>query len=164
MIAGMNIDTGQKTWLTPKWIVDTLGPFDIDPYVPDNMPWKTAKRMVTKTEDGLKVPWEGTVWLNPPYGKESVPFLEKMAKHRNGVALLFGRTDTVAWHKLVFPICDSVLFMRGRIKFFRSDGTEAGSANAPSCLVSYTPHFTAKLMDAGIPGYLVRCAGQCGVC
>lgn len=164
MIAGMNVDTGQKTWLTPKWIVDALGPFDMDPYVPDHMPWPTATRMVTKAEDGLKVPWEGAVWLNPPYGRESLPFLRKMAEHRNGVALLFGRTDTAAWHELVFPVCDSVLFMRGRIAFCREDGTQAGTANAPSCLVSYTPYFTAKLQDAGIPGYLVKCTGRCGVC
>lgn len=56
MIAGMNVDTGQKTWLTPKWIIDALGPFDMDPCVPDHMPWSTATRMVTKAEDGLTVP------------------------------------------------------------------------------------------------------------
>ena len=101
MIAGMNVDTGQKTWLTPKWIVDAIGPFDMDPCVPDHMPWSTATRMITKAEDGLVVPWEGTVWLNPPYGRESLPFLMKMASHRNGVALLFGRTDR---HQGVAPI------------------------------------------------------------
>lgn len=161
-VAGMNVDTGQKTWLTPPSIIEALGPFDMDPCVPDNMPWQTAARMVTKAENGLAVPWEGTVWLNPPYGRESVPFLKKMAEHRNGVALLFGRTDTAAWHDLVFPVCDSVLFMRGRVKFFREDGTEAESANAPSCLVSYTPHFTAKLQEAGISGYLMKATGRCG--
>lgn len=163
-VHGMNRDTGQKTWLTPKWIIDALGPFDMDPCVPDSMPWETAARMVTKSENGLTVPWEGTVWLNPPYGRDSVPFLEKMARHRNGVALLFGRTDTRAWHTLVFPVCDSVLFMQGRIAFYREDGTRAGLANAPSALVSYTPHFTAKLQEAGISGYLVKCNGRCGVC
>lgn len=162
-IAGMNVDTGQKTWLTPKYIIDVLGPFDMDPCVPDNMPWQTAARMVTKAENGLTVPWEGTVWLNPPYGRESVPFLNKMAEHRNGVALLFGRTDTKAWHELVFPVADSVLFMRGRISFYREDGTQAGTANAPSCLVSYTPHFTAKFLDSGIPGYLMKATGRCGL-
>jgi hypothetical protein len=119
--------------------------------------------MLTKAEDGLVVPWEGTVWLNPPYGRDSVPFLEKMARHRNGVALLFGRTDTKAWHELVFPMADAVLFMRGRISFYREDGTQAGTANAPSCLVSYTPHFTAKLLGSGIPGYICKCNGRCGV-
>lgn len=45
----MNIDTGEKTWLTPKWIIDVLGAFDLDPCCPDGeMPWRTADRMVTK--------------------------------------------------------------------------------------------------------------------
>lgn len=69
----------------------------------------------------------------------------------------------MAWHQYVFPVCDSVLFMRGRISFYWEDGTRAGGANAPSALVSYTAHFTAKLKDAGIPGYLVKCSGRCGV-
>lgn len=31
----MNIDTGEKTWLTPQWIIDVLGAFDLDPCCPD---------------------------------------------------------------------------------------------------------------------------------
>ena len=51
----MNIDTGEKTWLTPKWIIDVLGAFDIDPCCPDGeMPWRTADRMVLSyAMDGL---------------------------------------------------------------------------------------------------------------
>lgn len=44
----MNLATGEKTWLTPKYIIDELGPFDLDPCAADSMPWPTAKRMVTK--------------------------------------------------------------------------------------------------------------------
>ena len=52
----MNIDTGEKTWLTPKWIIDVLGAFDLDPCCPDGeMPWRTADMMVRKKEDGLRV-------------------------------------------------------------------------------------------------------------
>ena len=70
-VAGMNVDSGQKTWLTPPEIIRSLGEFDLDPCVPDSMPWQTAKRMVTKAEDGLTVDWNGKrVWLNPPYGRE----------------------------------------------------------------------------------------------
>ena len=76
---GYNIDTGEKSWLTPPQIISSLGEFDIDPCCPPNMPWKTAKRMVCQPENGLEVDWTGKrVWLNPPYGRESVPFLIKM--------------------------------------------------------------------------------------
>lgn len=157
-IAGMNIDTGQKTWLTPPEIIRSLGEFDLDPCVPDSMPWQTAKRMVTKTEDGLKVDWNGNrVWLNPPYGRDSYPFLRKMAEHTGGgIAFLFGRTDTAAWQDLVFPHADTVLFLRGRTKFHREDGSQAGTANAPSALVSYSAEDTEALCNSGLKGTLVR--------
>lgn len=69
----MNIDTGEKTWLTPPYIIDALGPFDLDPCCPPKMPWQTAAEMVCRPADGLAVDWRGKrVWLNPPYGREAV--------------------------------------------------------------------------------------------
>ena len=49
----MNIDTGEKTWLTPRYIIDALGPFDLDPCCPPKMPWRTAAEMVCRPADGL---------------------------------------------------------------------------------------------------------------
>lgn len=97
----MNLATGEKTWLTPKYIIDELGPFDLDPCAADSMPWPTAKRMVTKAEDGLSIPWDGFVWCNPPYGHDSVPFLERMVEHDNGLLLIFSRTETSYFQDLV---------------------------------------------------------------
>lgn len=78
----MNIDTGEKTWLTPPHIIEALGPFDLDPCCPPTMPWRTATHMVHWPEDGLKVDWTGKrVWCNPPYGREAMPFLGRMAVH-----------------------------------------------------------------------------------
>jgi len=155
-VAGMNVDTGQKTWLTPPFIIAALGEFDLDPCCPDEMPWRTARTMYTKSVDGLRQSWRGRVWLNPPYGRDSYPFLGRMAAHGNGIALLFGRTDTEAWHRWVFPYCDSVLFMKGRVRFCRPDGTQADAANAPSCLVSYSGNDTLALRRSGIEGFLMR--------
>jgi len=156
----MNADSGQKTWLTPLTIIDALGEFDLDPCTPENMPWRTAKRMVTEEEDGLKVDWSGNrVWLNPPYGRESIPFLKKMAKHKDnggGIAFIFGRTDTKVWHEWVFPFADSLLFVAGRVKFYNGDGTiGAAAANAPSVLVAYTKRDTEFLKKSGIYGALL---------
>ncbi len=57
----MNIDTGEKTWLTPRYIIDALGPFDLDPCCPPKMPWRTAAEMVCRPADGLAVDWRGTL-------------------------------------------------------------------------------------------------------
>ena len=82
----MNTDSGQKTWLTPRRIVDALGPFDTDPCTPCFMPWRTATTMYNVFDDGTTAPWHGRVWLNPPYGREAVPFMRRMAEHPGGVS------------------------------------------------------------------------------
>ncbi len=46
-------------WYTPKWIIDALGEFDLDPCAPEHRLWNTAKRHITAKEDGLKNPWGG---------------------------------------------------------------------------------------------------------
>ena len=79
----MNADSGEKTWLTPPHIVESLGPFDLDPCCPPNMPWRTAAQMICRPDDGLAVDWTGKrVWLNPPYESDAIPFLRKMVENR----------------------------------------------------------------------------------
>lgn len=80
----INADSGEKTWLTPRHIIEALGHFDTDPCCPPNMPWRTADAMLTKAEDGTTAPWHGRVWLNPPYGREAFPFLSRMATYQGG--------------------------------------------------------------------------------
>ena len=83
----MNADSGEKTWLTPPHIVESLGPFDLDPCCPPNMPWRTAAQMICRPDDGLAVDWTGKrVWLNPPYGRDAIPFLRKMVENQQGGA------------------------------------------------------------------------------
>ena len=156
----INADSGEKTWLTPKYIIDALGHFDTDPCCPPNMPWRTADTMLTKAEDGTTAPWHGRVWLNPPYGREAWPFLERMAHHYGGgIALLLCRTDTRQWHELVFSFAHSILFMRGRIRFYRADGTQGGTCTAPSALVAYSAADTEALRNSGIKGTIVELKG-----
>lgn len=156
MVHGMNLDTGQKTWLTPPWIIHALGEFDLDPCCPPAMPWVTAKKMVCQPADGLAIEWKGRVWLNPPYGRDSHPFLDHMRRHGDGIALLFGRTDTAAWQDLVLPYASGLLLMRGRLRFRHEDGSPAGTANAPSILVAYGDENVAALANSGIAGFFMQ--------
>ena len=65
-------------WLTPKWILDRLGSFDLDPCASVERPWPTAARHYTVKEDGLLQRWEGVVWCNPPYGRAAAPWPAKL--------------------------------------------------------------------------------------
>ncbi len=140
-------------WLTPPPIIKPLGEFDLDPCSPINRPWPTAKNHFTVIDNGLLKDWFGRVWLNPPYGKQLVHWLNKMAMHGNGVALTFGRTDTEAFHQYVFPVADSILFLRGRLFFHHVDGTAAKwNGGAPSLLIAYGGENSDCLASCGLPG------------
>jgi ParB family chromosome partitioning protein len=144
-------------WLTPKYILDALGKFDLDPCAPLDQPWATARNHLTVKDDGLKKAWAGRVWLNPPYGEQAAVWLEKMAQHRNGIALVYARTETQMFFDHVWAKANGILFLKGRLSFCRPDGTTAPGAVAPSVLVSYDPRSTRRNYDS-----LKRCklAGQ----
>ena len=155
----MNADSGEKTWLTPPSIITALGKFDLDPCCPQSMPWRTAERMICLPENGLEVDWTGKrVWCNPPYGRDAIPFIRKMSQNLTGggILLIFARTDTAAWQDWIFPYAHAIMFLRGRIRFHRSDGTLAETATAPSALVAYSEHDSVVLGKSGLQGTIVR--------
>ncbi len=146
------------TWLTPHYIIDILGPFDLDPCAaPDPKPWPTAKRHITWPDDGLFAPWSGRVWLNPPYGTVTGDWLKRLADHGSGMALIFARTETDAWHRHVWPRASAILFLRGRIHFCYTDGRRAAfNAGAPSAIVAYSDQDAKWLERMALSGRIVH--------
>jgi hypothetical protein len=145
------------TWLTPPHILRALGEFDLDPCTPPVMPWQTAKRRYTEADDGLLSPWEGRVWCNPPYSKDAVLWMRKLAEHGTGTALIFARTETAWFVETVWGGADAVLFLHGRLCFHDAAGVKApANAGAPSCLVAYGEFDVMALEFCGLPGTLVR--------
>ena len=45
--------------ITPRWIIEVLGPFDLDPAAADPRPWDCAAVNYTERDDGLRQPWFG---------------------------------------------------------------------------------------------------------
>jgi hypothetical protein len=144
-------------WLTPPEIVRSLGLFDLDPCSPVKRPWDTALRHFTVNDDGLSLPWEGRVWLNPPYGKQTDKWMERMAGHERGTALIFARTETKTWCDFVWGKASAVLFLRDRLYFRHVDGSKAEhNAGAPSALVAYGEEDANLLEFSDIPGAYCR--------
>lgn len=141
-------------WLTPPFVTDALGPFDLDPCAPINPPWNIAENRFTILHDGLALDWFGFVWCNPPYGRETPKWLAKMKEHNNGIALIFARTDTKMFHDYVFN-ADAILFLKGRLSFYDVQGNKGGTAGAPSCLVAYGSEAVERLWNCGLKGKLV---------
>ena len=116
-------------WFTPKPIFDVLGlVFDLDPAHPgrDNPHCVVpTRRIFTARDDGLRQPWHGLIWLNPPFGgrRGQVPWLRKFLEHCNGIALCAARTSADWFHELVVPNAELLLFPAGKTKFIRPDGS-----------------------------------------
>lgn len=69
-------------WETPDHVISSviavMGAIDLDPATKGSNPCG-ATRFYTKDDDGLLQPWEGRVYLNPPYSAPA-PFLLKLIK------------------------------------------------------------------------------------
>lgn len=92
----------------------------------------------TEEDDGLAQDWTGTVWVNPPYGRQIGAWIRKAhaesLKGATVVMLIPARVDTAAWHDVIFPHAE-VRFVRGRLKF----GAATESAPFPSAVVVFRP-------------------------
>lgn len=145
------------SWITPKWILDRVGPFDLDPCACDPQPWPTATKMLTEKEDGLLYIWHGFVWCNPPYGRALGTWLNRMALHNSGIALVFARTDTRAFQDNVWPFASVLLFLRGRLTFYTPEGNSAPlghNSGGPSVLIGYGEEAARRLKQCADIGAL----------
>jgi len=88
------------------------------------------------SQDALRLSWLGTVFCNPPYGREIWQWVAKgyneALRGAVVVMLLPARTDTAWWHSFVMK-ADEIRFIRGRLKF----SGHKNSAPFPSCIVVF---------------------------
>ena len=144
-------------WYTPKWIFDEMGlQFDLDPCQPKyKISWIPATQHYWEEIDGLSQPWNGLVWCNPPYGKYTGSWLKRMSEHKNGIALVFARTDCRWYHDYV-TTADAILFLKGRIKFVDGLGmTGGGGAGAGSMLIAWGETAKTSLANMKKFGHLI---------
>jgi len=157
MSDNFNSNTENKDeWLTPPEIVKSLGLFDLDPCQPIKPPFTHAVKGFNINDDGLSKDWHGRVFCNPPYGRETFKWLDKLSTHGNGIALIFARTETRGFHSEIWDKADAVFFFKGRLSFYHVNGKKGGTANAPSCLVAYGSNNVMALENSGIRGKLVK--------
>ena len=144
-------------WLTPPDIIRALGEFDLDPCAPISRPWDMAKKHYTRVDNGLLLPWEGRVWLNPPYGKETFRWMARLSEHKSGIALIYARTETKGFQDHVLAKAEALFFFDYRLQFYHVSGRPGeSSSGAPSVLVSYSEADTAAIAASGLGGKLVR--------
>jgi hypothetical protein len=116
-------------WYTPPHFFARMAlTFDLDPCSPGPGHWVPARKIYTKADDGLAQPWEGLVFMNPPFGGRNghVPWLVKFLDHMRGIAVVRAYTSSGWWHEHM-PRAECILFPAGKTKFIRPDGSIGGS-------------------------------------
>ena len=62
-----------------------------------------CERHFTLADDGLKQPWSGVCWMNPPYGTQLAKWVRKAYEESQRGALVVGlipvRSNTSYWHE-----------------------------------------------------------------
>lgn len=113
-------------WFTPRYVFDALGMvFDMDVAHPEDHSYThvPAKRFLYK--EGLSQPWQGTIWMNPPFGngdRAKLLWMDRFFDHGNGVALTPDRTSA-GWFQKCWNRTELLLFVGPKIKFIRPDGS-----------------------------------------
>lgn len=123
-----------EMWETPQHLFEELNQefhFTLDVCAtPENA---KCRNFYTPEQDGLKMPWFGTCWCNPPYGKEISKWVEKASKANCTVVVLIpARTDTKWFHDWAYQKAE-IRFIKGRLKF----GNSKNPAPFPSMLLIY---------------------------
>jgi len=125
-------------------VVDVLGGIDLDPASCELAQATVgAKRYYTKADDGLAQPWEGRVYLNPPYGTTGGESNQGIWAKRlvdaytsgavTGAVLLVKAALGYEWFEELWyrwPVC----FPRRRLSFGMPDGSGDGQSKQGSAL------------------------------
>ena len=119
---------------TPQYILDAvitcMGAIDTDPASNRwEIPHVPAERHYTAQDNGLVQPWEGRVFLNPPFGHDVERWFSKLYQERSAgrtteeIVLWKSATETAAWKTLTAISC-LVCFPSTRIRFVGPSGDD----------------------------------------
>jgi len=145
-LPGQRLNRGLFSSLTPEWptpigvflALNDRYRFTLDVCAtPENA---KCENYFTSDQDALRQPWTGSVFCNPPYGREIGRWLRKAwesAQHgATVVCLVPSRTDSAWWH--AYCMQGNIFFIRGRLRF----GDAQNSAPFPSAVVVFEPPTT----------------------
>ena len=144
MIRAAMMSSERINWNTPEnalhLVYRHMGQIDLDPCSnPESIVKAELALSLENGDNGLTQPWEGRVYVNPPYGREISWWVlkclreSKLPRCLEIIALLPARTDT-GWFEECWK-ADAICFWKGRLTFLGAQHP----APFPSCLVYWGP-------------------------
>ena len=128
--------SNKDDWETPDDLFAELHKefcFDLD--IASNVINHKCQVYFTKENSAFDNKWFGTVWCNPPYGREIGKWVKACHDYTGiSVMLLPARTDTKWFHNYIYKNPNAeIRFIKGRLKFVGA----SSSAPFPSMIVIF---------------------------
>jgi len=151
-LPGRRLNQGLFSSLSPEWptpdavfdVLDGRYHFTLDACATAEN--AKCERFFTPEQDALRQEWTGSVYVNPPYGREISRWMKKaLESSERGatvVCLVPSRTDTDWWHN--YSMKGNIFFIRGRLRF----GNAQNSAPFPSAIVVFEPAADRQMPDS----------------
>lgn len=128
----------ERMKLLPKELVECNGGFDMI-----NPP--------------IESEWFGRVFLHPLSDKKNFEQqIEKMAMHRNGIALIFNRSDSNGFHRHILERAHALFFLQGRFYYNDENGVKhKENCGGATLFVAYGQYNAAILKRCRLKGVYV---------
>jgi hypothetical protein len=129
-------NSGESEWYTPPEYIEAaravMGDIDLDPAsngVANQI--VQARMFLDASVDGLRHPWYGRIWLNPPYAQ---PLCSQFCEHLLGefreervseACVLVNNATETAWFQALARRSAALCFPEGRIRFWHPERESA---------------------------------------
>lgn len=132
---------------TPQYIIDALGPFDLDPCANQRRNIAVKNWAIERGDNGLEKKWFGFVWCNPPFSQKEL-WIQKMIEHGNGILILPER-GSAPWFGPLAIEATKYFVMGKKINFIGGPS----SNNLGSVLFPFGHKAIKRIEQSGLPGH-----------